>query len=121
MRRGKVEYDVLVVDDERSIAQGTARLLHPLRAVVANSIEEARTALEAYVPQVVVCDFFLRDENALPLLKHITDKYPGVRRVIYSCYRDPAVRAALHMGYADEVVAKPATLEQLMAALKPNQ
>ena len=115
-----MEYDVLVVDDERSIAQGTARLLHPLRAVVASSIEEARTALDAHVPQVVLCDFFLRGENALPLLKYITDKHPGVRRVIYSGYRDPAVRAALHMGYADEVVAKPATHEQLLAAIKPQ-
>ena len=109
---------MLVVDDERSIARGTARLLAPLRTMVAGTIEEAHIALDTCVPQAVVCDYFLRDENALPLLKYITEKHPGVRRVIYSGYRDPAVRSALAQGYADAIVAKPATLEQLMAALK---
>ena len=119
MRRGKIEYDVLVVDDERTIAQGTARLLLPLRAFVASNVEEAMAALDAHVPAVVLCDYFLKGEVALPLLKHITEKHPGVRRVIYSGYRDPAVRNALDGGWADVIVAKPATAEQLLAAIKP--
>jgi DNA-binding NtrC family response regulator len=118
--RQKNEYDVLVVDDERSIAQGTARLLAPLRAVVVGNIKDAMAALVAYVPEVVLCDFFLKGEDAMPLLKFVTDKHPGVRRVIYSGYRDPAVRNALEQGYADVILAKPATLEQLMAAIKPS-
>jgi ActR/RegA family two-component response regulator len=116
----KFAYDVLLVDGERSIAQSTARALLPLRAIVAGSIEEAMTALSAHVPQVVVCDYFLKGKVALPLLKFITEKHPGVRRVVYSGYRDPAIRNALDFGYADMILAKPATPEQLVAAVKPT-
>jgi len=119
LRDKKFAYDVLVVDDERSIAQSTARVLLPLRAVIAGTLEEAMTALEAHVPQVVVCDYFLKGKVALPLLKLITEKHPGVRRVVYSSYRDPAIRNAVDFGYADMIVAKPATKEQLLAAVKP--
>jgi ActR/RegA family two-component response regulator len=113
----RAEYDVLIVEDERFVAQGLARMLLPRRVRIALSVEEAMAALDDHVPSVVIVDYFLRDEVALKVIKHVAEKHPHVRRVIYSGYRDPVLATVVSMGLAHVVLHKPATGEQLLAAI----
>ena len=99
--------------------QATARLLLPLHVEVVHSTAEAKELLDSYEPRALVCDYFLpRGETTAELLAFVREKWPAVRLVIYSAYRDPAVATALATGLAHALVTKPAGRDELLAAIQ---
>ena len=113
------DLDVLILDHEPISGQATARLLLPLRVEVVHSMAEAKKLLDSCEPRALVCDYFLqRGETTGELLAFVREKWPAVRLVIYSAYRDPAVTTVLATGLAHALVTKPAGRDELLAAIQ---
>ncbi|MES1204616.1 MAG: response regulator [Pseudomonadota bacterium] len=110
--------DVLIVDSDPLLARGVERCVlsdHRVRSVP--SCAQALDALKARPPDVVIFDFQLGSESSAPLVRALASNYPNVRRVLYSSsHRDVWARtidgALLH-----GALTKPATRQQLLAAI----
>jgi signal transduction histidine kinase/CheY-like chemotaxis protein len=70
----------LVVDDEPAIREGMRLLLEDLgcRVEVAASVAETLRSAERACPDVVLCDFRLRDGDGLHAIKELRALYPGL-------------------------------------------
>ena len=117
-RLSKSRFDVLLVDDcaefLRAIASSLGRHVD-VRAV--GSLAAAERELAARVPDIVVCDAQVGDDDGLLLLERIASERPSVRRVLLSGMMfeedDPVVTlAAPHA-----LLRKPVTTEALLSAL----
>lgn len=92
---------VLHVDDDRDILEVTRQALGSVEVIGAESLTEARAALAARRPDLVILDLGLPDGNGLDLLPELTDEDGRtIPVVIYSAQdmdRDaaPAVQAVL--------------------------
>ena len=108
---------VLLIEDEPSLAEGLA---HSLRSsclvTVAHSVEEARSALARQAFDAVISDFNLGGETAEGLLSDIAERHPELRRILSS----GRVTASVRRGLVHAIVPKPASVEQLLAALRDN-
>jgi DNA-binding NarL/FixJ family response regulator len=90
---------VLVVDDQRAVREGLARLLSvPGRRIVVSAAtsDEALEAAKAHLPDVVVLDVDLDGDDGLALLPALRD---GASVVILTSHGDAVTRArALALG-----------------------
>ena len=92
---------VLHVDDDRDILEVTRQALGTVEVVSAESLAEARVALAARRPDLVILDLGLPDGNGLDLLPELTDEDGGTIPVVIYSAQDmdraaaPAVRAVL--------------------------
>jgi CheY-like chemotaxis protein len=105
---------VLVVDDERALAELTARLLsrhHEVR--VAGSVQEAMAILPEWKPAAVVSDNSMPGASGSDLLKHLAAEHPEIRRIFYS-------GGEVDEELAHAVVEKPSPIDALLAALEPQ-
>ena len=108
---------LLLVEDEPSLAEGLAHSLGGSCSVtVAHSSEEARSALSRETFDAVIADLNLRRETAEGLLSEITERHPAVRRILFS----GGITASVRPGLVHAIVPKPASVEQLLAALRDN-
>lgn len=86
---------VLVVDDQRAVREGVARLINcaPLAlrtlATAASGADALRLAAQ-WQPQLVVLDADLAGEDGLALIPQFG---PGAAVLVLSCHTDPATRA----------------------------
>ncbi len=108
---------VLVVDDEEALVSLTARILGRLGYQV-TSFTDPRAALSAFRddPQrfdALVTDVSMRGMNGFELAREILRARPGLPIVLTSGdFRPEHLRDAAELGIA-ELVAKPATIEEL--------
>lgn len=92
---------VLHVDDDRDILEVTRQALGAVEVIGAESLAEARAALAARRPDLVILDLGLPDGNGLDLLPELTDEDGGTIPVVIYSAQDmdreaaPAVRAVL--------------------------
>jgi hypothetical protein len=110
--------DVLVVDDEPKTARGLQRSLSGVHNVrIAISKQEAIDQITQKVPDVLLCDYRIEWESAEDLLQMVRDRYPTVRRVLYSFSRIEVWCDLVNRRLVDTAIPKSAPKAQILAAL----
>jgi DNA-binding NarL/FixJ family response regulator len=110
---------VLIVDDNELNARALKRALgrrHDVKTAL--TAEEALGEVERATPDAVVCDFELGRETSAAFLRAITERFPTVRRVLYSASRPEQWGELVADKLIDIALAKPTSLDQLMAAIE---
>ncbi len=111
---------VLVVDDEESLAEVLASVLRleGWSATTANTGSAAVRAAREFQPDAVILDVMLPDFDGLEVLRRIRALDPEVR-VLFLTARDSVdERIAGITAGGDDYVAKPFSLEEVLARLR---
>ena len=110
---------VLIVDDDREVREMLAEYLasHGFEAETAGSGAEMRAALARGAPDVVLLDVRLPGEDGLTLARFLRERY-DVGIVMVTAAGEVVDRiVGLEMG-ADDYIAKPFDLRELLARVK---
>lgn len=109
---------VLLVEDDidaRAIYGATLRH-HGYRVIEAPTLKDARDAVRAFLPDVVVLDCRLPDGNGLELVNHWRDNVMGrVPVIVVTAHRERLNIDTATIAGADAFVAKPCTGDALAA------
>jgi DNA-binding NtrC family response regulator len=101
---------ILIIDDDRDVAEGTAEFLHDggYSIAIAHTAQGAIKAARNFDAQVALVDMKLgRDDNGLDLIGTLLQLRPRLVPVVVSAYRtEQAIAAALQSG-AREFLKKP--------------
>ena len=111
--------DVLVVDDQAQVRDALVRLVaaegYHVRA--AGSVAAATLAIEAAVPDVVLCDIDMPGEPGLVLVARIQARWPDIGVLMVTAYDDPHVaEEAMDLGALGYVI-KPFERNQILIQL----
>jgi CheY-like chemotaxis protein len=110
--------DVLVVDDDPMLTKSLARVIRGRHTVrLAPDPGQALALIEQRPPDVVLCDFLLGSLTATGFLRAVRARWPGIRLVLHSASRAECWHDLLDDGVLDCVVAKPASVPELLACL----
>jgi len=115
-RRGR---SILVVDDDPKLADILKRALERRghSCAVAESGDQALWAVTAEQPDGIVLDVMIPHPSGLEVCRHLrTEGYDGAI-VVISARSNPDDRAAATRAGADEFLAKPFALAELIAAV----
>lgn len=110
---------VLVVDDERDLAELAAALLssHGLAVAVAYSVAEALQVLENdRAIDALFSDVMMPGMTGLQLAELVRERYPATRIVLTSGYINPALLAKQDIVHA--FVPKPYRIETVLDLLR---
>ncbi len=116
---------VLVVSEDPAVALAVEQRLRGLHQVrVAMSAQKALVEIKREPPDVVVCDQAIAPVTADELFEIIATFFPKVRRVLQVEWRlgsglGPTMKGLLERGLAEAVVDRAASLEHLLAAIRP--
>jgi len=117
-----MSYKILVVDDDRVMAQYLADMLGLLghTASVAAGPRPALRSLSLAVPDVIFLDVNMPGVDGLEVCRYLRrdPRTTSVPIIIVSATDDPAHREAAYRAGADFFIAKPAMLDDLENALK---
>jgi DNA-binding NtrC family response regulator len=120
VQRATIPLSVLIVEDEESTRKLCADVAESIgmKAIVADSVEEALRRLETHAIDIVVTDMILPPSSGLDLLKQVHEMYPQVAVLVLTQYGtiDSAV-AATRLGAVD-YVTKPFHIDDLRARLE---
>ena len=110
---------LLLVEDDALIRRFVAMALEDedLDVVAAESLAQARQALQQGPFALVMCDLMLPDGNGLELLREMaqpTSGAAGVARVVFSAGVSAAVHRQLLQAGVFQVLGKPVTLSDLV-------
>lgn len=110
---------ILLVDDDRCLADSTARWLgeRGYSVDVAHSFAEAEAKLARSPFDVVLTDQRLGDGDGLELIRQTRRFQPGAGTLLVTGYPTPATAIEAARAGAVEVLTKPWLDEQLLAAL----
>lgn len=111
---------LLVVDDETELLSVLNEYFsrQGFRVLTAADATTARAAVTAEEPQVAVLDVHMPGEDGLSLARWLRVQYPGVGIVMLSTAAETVDRiVGLEIG-ADDYVAKPFELRELLARVK---
>lgn len=112
----------LLVDDKPDILRALTRMLERLaiEVITAPSAEAALGLLSKHPFDIVLTDHDMEGENGLWLLEQARRVCPGARRILMSGRSIAEVEAAQRSGIVHAFLEKPATREQLVAAIMPG-
>jgi CheY-like chemotaxis protein len=110
---------VLVVDDDERVRNALALLLGRAGAIVeaAESAVAARQRMAILVPQVLLCDIAMPDEDGYQFIRSLRasgNKIPAIALTAYASRAD--AERAIASGF-DIHVAKPVDFERLVASV----
>jgi CheY-like chemotaxis protein len=109
---------VLLVEDEVLVARGITRLLgNRVELSIATRAAEALQLLETREFDTVLSDFNMPERDGLSLLEEAARRWPTLRRVLQSGSMPARAKAALAAGVVHQLIDKPATNEELLAAV----
>ncbi len=110
---------VLVVDDEPQVLDYLTSALtrSGYLATPCGRFEDAKAALAAGRPDLLLTDIRLGAYNGLQLAILATQKYPGTPVIILTGFEDPTLRDEAQRAGATFVV-KPVTLEDLLSRVQ---
>lgn len=111
---------LFIAEDDKIYAALLSRLLtgRGFRTEKAYSVKESKARLESSCPDFALLDLNLAGENGAQLIPFLIEANPKVRIVIITSYADlRATAAAVRLG-ADDVIAKPLTIDEIEYALK---
>lgn len=113
---------ILVVDDEPRVRRGVSKLIemYPEKYELMKCCSNAKEAVEALgtcVPDVIVTDIKMPDQDGLELIKHLKHRYYNLDFIILSGYGDfeYAKKALQYQVY--DFLLKPLKAEDLYTAL----
>ena len=112
---------VLVVDDERCIADTLAAILRKAGydATALYDGESALSACDAHVPDLVLSDAIMPGISGVDLAILIKVRYPGCRVLLFSgmAASTDLLKEARRQGHDFEVLAKPIHPDDLLAKI----
>jgi HD-like signal output (HDOD) protein len=107
---------ILFVDDQRGVLDGLRDLLRPQRKVwdmaFAESGEQALAELERWPFDVIVSDLRMPGMDGATLLRHVTDRFPSVIRIVLSGNTELEV-AHRAVPFAHQFLTKPCNPDTL--------
>lgn len=122
MPENRVRPKVLVVDDERVIADTLAMILNQsgFEAKAVYSGEKAVKLAETFVPDMLITDVIMADLNGIDAAIMIRSLLPGIKILLFSGQAATAdlLEKARSQGYEFEILAKPVHPQDLMSRLK---
>jgi DNA-binding NarL/FixJ family response regulator len=85
---------VLIADDNARVAASISRLLSLDHDVVGSVVDGSGLldAAQQLKPDVVVLDLCLGDGESLEACRHITQRHPGMKVIVFTAEDDPEVR-----------------------------
>ena len=117
-------HSILVVDDERDVAEALQGLLETSLAQqaqirVAMSAEDASKALREQHFDLVVCDFKLPGRTGVEFLRETRERSPATRRILMTAYADLTVAVeAINEAAVDSFIQKPFEPEEVVAKVE---
>ena len=117
-----VKPKVLVVDDERVIADTLAMILNQ-SGFQAKAVYSGETALEmasTYEPDMLIADVIMNDLNGIDAAIQIRALLPKIKILLFSGQAATAdlLEKARSQGYEFEIMAKPVHPQELMNRLR---
>lgn len=122
MHENRVKPKVLVVDDERVIADTLAMILNQsgfdARAVYSG--EKAVELASTYAPDMLITDVIMNDLNGIDAAIQIRSLLPKIKILLFSGQAATAdlLEKARARGYEFEILAKPVHPQDLLNRLK---
>lgn len=114
---------ILLVEDDAVVCELLSRKLRErgFLVEVSASVEHAREVAGAWKPQAAILDLVLGRASGLELIPELVAAHPGIRVVVLTGYASIATAVhAIKMG-AGEYLAKPASVEDIVAALRGDR
>ena len=112
---------ILIVDDEKAIAESLAMVLSTRRyeTRVAYSAEDAIEILSAWQPEVAILDVILPRMNGIDLAIVVRENYPECNVLLFSGQPDASLilEEALKKGHSFEILAKPVPPALMLEAI----
>jgi DNA-binding response OmpR family regulator len=118
--QASLRHNLLVVDDELELREILEEYFvgEGYTVVTAEDAAVARVAFERRAPDVVILDIRMPGEDGLSLARWIRERYKGVGIIMLTTAAEVVDRViGLEMG-ADDYVAKPFDLRELLARVK---
>src|SRR5215831_7900374 len=113
---------VLIVDDHPIVRQGLRRMIEPEPdLVVCGEVQterEARTAIRALAPDVVIVDISLAQGDGLELVRDVHAQQPELPMLVLSMHDEQIYAARLLAAGASGYIMKHAASDQLLIALR---
>jgi len=113
---------VLVVDDERLIAETVAAILNAngFEAQDAYNGEQALAAARSFQPDIVLSDVLMPKMSGVELGMRLRSEFPATRVFLFSgqAATSELIRRAEAAGYRFELFPKPIHPEELLAKLR---
>lgn len=111
--------DILVVDDDQSIATAFERFLHHEghSCTVASNVEDALRLVGEIDPDLVVMDIRMPGVDGLQGLEHLRGRYPDVDVVMMTAHGTSQTSIDAIRGGAFEYLTKPLDLDQLRSVI----
>lgn len=113
---------ILVVDDERLIADTMAEILNDsgFEATAAYNANTAMRAIEEDCPDIVLTDVIMPGMNGIELAKYVADTCSDTKILLLSGQAavSDLLRQARELGYSFELLAKPLHPDQLIEKLR---
>jgi len=122
MHENRVKPKVLVVDDERVIADTLAMILNQsgfdARAVYSG--EKAVDLASTFTPDMLITDVIMADLNGIDAAIRIRALLPGIKILLFSGQAATAdlLEIARAQGYEFEILAKPVHPQDLVSRLR---
>ena len=111
---------VLVVDDEPDLAElvSTALRFDGCRTATAGDADEAIRVAREFRPDIAVLDVMLPGDDGVRLLGRLRAEHPDLPAVFLTARGETRDRIAGLRAGADDYIAKPFSLEELLARLQ---
>jgi DNA-binding NtrC family response regulator len=118
---GRQTQKVLVVDDERLVADTITEILNRrgFEALACYSAESALEQAETFEPDILLTDVLMPNINGVQLAVRLTEARPSLKAILISGQAgiSSIIENARAAGYAFELLPKPLHPEELIAKL----
>ncbi|MFZ0744213.1 MAG: response regulator [Terracidiphilus sp.] len=122
MSENHLKPKVLVVDDERIIADTLAMILNQsgFQARAVYSGEKALEMASTYAPDMLITDVIMADLNGIDAAIQIRAQLPGIKILLFSGQAATAdlLEKARNQGYEFEILSKPVHPQDLLTKLR---
>jgi DNA-binding NtrC family response regulator len=120
MRRSAELIDLLLVDDDRWLAESMRDWLNNegYDVKIANTMGDAKSALKKKPFDLVLCDIRLNDEDGFNLLEYARKNHPDIPFVMMTGYAGPDAGCEAIKRGAFDLLTKPIIDQELLAALQ---
>lgn len=114
-----MDYKVLMIDDDKVIAESTAEYFNmfDVKTAFVTSYEEAVAFLEKNTVSLLLLDINLGDKSGFDLCKEVRENYDMPILFVSARTSDDDILIALNIG-GDDYIKKPYTLSILLAKVK---
>lgn len=111
---------VLLVDDDASLRRLVELVLEELdiELVCCDGVAQAREALAAGLPQLLITDLMMPGESGYVLLEEVAQRHPRLPTAVFSAGIDPAARERLKALGVSRLLPKPSGVRDIEACVR---